>query len=87
MEKRITVEVPVKSSGNIIHNKNVDFDVFTEDDHFKAVPHLGEDDRRIANLPTELHFKLVNGKGMSLRGIKDGNQHVIEAIGSLLQEH
>jgi hypothetical protein len=77
---RVNVSVPYKGPGNIIRQKPVSFQVFSEDGHFKAVPLLNEDERRIANLPQELLFNYENGRPVSRRGSFDGNFRAIENI-------
>ena len=78
--------VPYKSSGGIISNHAVEFEVTHADGIYTAIPQLNEEQRRIANLPQQLMFKLDHGRANSLRGAKDGNQHVIDAIRAKLKE-
>lgn len=82
----VNIPVPYKGPGNIIRQNNVLFDVYSLDGHFKAVPVLNEDERRIANLPHELLFTYENGKPISHRGSFDGNFHAIEDIVHQLQK-
>jgi hypothetical protein len=89
MSEKITtvnVHVPVKSSGGVIHQRQVAFDVLKEESHFSLIPCLSEDERRVANLPESLNFKMENGKPVSLRGKMDGNFHVIQDAVGLLQK-
>ena len=81
----INISVPYKGPGNIIRHNPVSFEVYTEDDHYKAVPVLNEDQRRIANLPPELGFHYQNGRPLSKRGEFDGNLPAIENIVRELQ--
>ena len=76
----INISVPIKGPGNTIRQNPVLFDVYSVDGHYKAVPLLNEDERRIANLPRELLFNYENGKTISHRGSFDGNFHAIEDI-------
>jgi hypothetical protein len=80
----ITVTIPYKRAGNIITQEPVSFDVYKDIDQYALVPCLSEDEVRVANLPAELRFIVVNGKPVSLRGKRDGNFHVIlDAVKSL----
>ena len=81
----LSVEVPYKGAGNVIRQHLVPFDVYREEEVYKAVPLLPEDERRKANLPPELVFFYENGKPRSPRKI-DGNFHVIEDIVAKLKQ-
>jgi hypothetical protein len=81
MSEKITnikILVPYKSSGGIIHQNEVAFDVFRIDGHYSLKPCLSTSERQVANLPEELNFTIENGKPVSLRGKMDGNFHVIQ---------
>jgi len=82
----VNISLPYKGPGNIIMQKPVAFEVYSEEGHFKAVPLLNEDERRIANLPQELRFSYEGGKPFSHRGAIDGNFHAIEDIVGELQK-
>ena len=82
----LTIDVPYKRAGNIIIQEPVDFDLFRTDGHFTLIPCLNEDERRIANLPDELNFRMEDGEPVSLRGIRDGNFHVIQDAVKQLEE-
>jgi hypothetical protein len=82
----LTISIPYKRAGNIIIQEPVDFDLFKLEEHFALVPCLNDDERRIANLPEELNFKMEDGAPVSLRGIRDGNLHVIQDAVKQLQE-
>ena len=82
----ITVQVPLKSSGGVIKQRDIEFEVFQSDSHYTLKPCLTEDERRVANLPEELNFTFDNGKPVSLRGKLDGNFHVIQDAVKLLKE-
>lgn len=82
----VNISFPYKGPGNIIRQNPVLFDVYSMEDHFKAVPLLNEDERRIANLPQELLFSFNEGKLVSHRGSFDGNFHAIEEIVHQLQK-
>lgn len=84
--KTITVQVPLKSSGGVIHQRNVAFEVFREDGHYSLKPCLPPEERRVLNLPDELNFTMEDGKAVSMRGSMDGNFHVIQDAVKLLQE-
>ena len=73
----LTIAVPYKRAGNIITQEPVNFDVYKTDDHYTLTPCLSTDERRIANLPEELQFRIMDGEPVSLRGKRDGNFHVI----------
>jgi len=82
----VTIPVPYKSSGGVINQRPVAFDVLKLDGHYTLVPCLSTDERQIANLPPELNFVIENGKPVSLRGNRDGNFHVIRDVVALLKE-
>lgn len=73
----LTIPVPYKSSGGVIHQHPVSFDVYKLDDHYSLRPCLSTPERQRANLPEELRFTIENGRPVSLRGAMDGNFHVI----------
>ena len=81
----VNISVPVRGPGNIIRQNPVLFDVFSEDNIYKAVPLLNEDERRVANLPQELLFNYELGRPVSHRGARDGNFHAIQDIVEELQ--
>jgi len=81
----VNISIPHKGPGNIIRQKPVSFDVYSECDYYKAVALLNEDERRIANLPFELCFAFENGRPISQRGNLDGNFNAIEDIARELQ--
>jgi hypothetical protein len=87
MEKitTLSVNVPYKSTGNVIRQKEVLFEVFQNDGQYGLRPVLSEAERRVANLPESLQFSFVEGKPVSSRGNKDGNFHVIQDAVSLLR--
>ena len=82
----VNISIPYKGPGNVIKQNPVVFDVYFVDGHYKAVPCLNENERRIANLPEELLFDYENGKPVSHRGSLDGNFHAIEDIVNQLQK-
>lgn len=84
--KNIAIQVPLKSSGGIIHQREVEFEVYKLDGHYSLRPCLSPDERRVMNLPEELNFVMEDGKPKSLRGIMDGNFHVIQDAVKLLEE-
>jgi hypothetical protein len=79
------IEVPYRSTGNIIMNKNIDFDIFKDTTQYKAVPLCDLDERRLASLPPELLFEIREGKPQSNRGMKDGNIDLIRRIAGQLK--
>ena len=82
----VHISVAYKGPGNIIRQNPVSFEVYSEDDHYKAIPLLNEDQRRIANLPHELHFNCEDGKAVSRKAGFDGNFNAIEDIVRELQK-
>lgn len=74
----ITIPVPYKSAGGVIHQHQVTFDFFRLDGHYSLRPCLSETELQVANLPEELRFVMKDGKPVSLRGKRDGNFHVIQ---------
>ena len=88
MEKilQTTVQVPQRGAGNIIRQQDVTFEIFKEEDRYKAVSQLSTDERRIVNIPTELIFKIENEKPISLLSERDGNFHIINALADKIRE-
>ena len=82
----IKIPVPFKSSGGVIRQNEVAFDVYKLDGHYCLKPCLSEQERTVANLPEELNFKMEDGKPVSLRGKLDGNFHVITDAVNLLRK-
>lgn len=82
----VTIQVPYKSSGGVIHQHPVSFEVYKVDGHYSLRPCLSESERQRANLPEELGFVLENGRPVSLRGNMDGNFHVIQDVVAVLKE-
>jgi hypothetical protein len=84
----VKILVPYKSSGGIIHQHEVAFDVYKIDGHYSLKPCLSSNELQVANLPEELKFTIENGKPISLRGKMDGNFHVIQdAVAQLNEQH
>ena len=81
----VTIEVPYKSAGGVIHQQAVSFEVFRVDRHYSLRPCLDTPGRQVANLPEELNFVLEGGKPVSLRGKMDGNFHVIQDVVVILR--
>jgi hypothetical protein len=89
MNHKITnlrVLVPYKSSGGIVHQREVEFDLFKSESHYSLKPLLSAHELEVANLPPELNFEMVEGKPVSLRGKRDGNLHVIQDAVALLEK-
>jgi hypothetical protein len=88
MEKiaSFTIEVPYRTAGNMIMNKDIDFDVFKDGSQYKAAALCGLDERRVASLPPELIFEFKNGKPESIRGNNEGNVEVIRRIAGHLKD-
>ena len=84
--ENLTIEIPYRREGNVIVQEPVKFELYRADGFFSLCPCLNEDERRIANLPEELNFTLEDGEPVSLRGIKDGNLHVIQDAVKQLQD-
>ncbi len=80
------IEVPYRSAGNTIINKNIDFDIYKDGAQYKAAPLCDLEERRIASLPPELVFEIKNGKPESTRGIREGNIELINRIADQLKE-
>ena len=76
----VQVNVPYKSAGNIILQKEVGFEVYKDSELYSLKPLLSQAERTIANLPESLNFTFENGKAVSTKGIKDGNLHVIQDV-------
>ena len=84
----LTIPIPYKRAGNIISQEQVSFDLFSEEGQYQLVPLLNEEERRIANLPPELRFVINDGRPVSLRGIRDGNFHIIQdAVALVLKQN
>lgn len=89
MNHKITnlrVLVPYKSSGGVVRQREVEFDLYKDEDHYSLRPLLSANELEIANLPQELNFEMVEGKPVSLRGKRDGNLHVIQDAVALLEK-
>lgn len=82
----LTIQVPYKSSGGVIRQHDVSFEVYRTDSHYSLRPCLPVSERQLANLPEELKFVIENGKPVSLRGRMDGNFHVIRDAVAMLKE-
>lgn len=82
----VSVEVPYKSSGGVIHQHAVEFDLYRVDGYFSLKPRLDTRERQVANLPEELRFVFEDGKPVSLRGKTDGNFHIISDAVKTLQK-
>lgn len=82
----VKVLVPYKSSGGIIRQHEVAFDLFRNGNNYSLKPCLSENERQVANLPEELRFTIEDGKPVSLRGKMDGNFHVIQDAVALLKK-
>ena len=83
----VNVKVPFHGPGNVIHYKEVDFNVYKVDGHYSAIPACSQQDRVLASLPEELTFDFKDGIPESTRGFKDGNLHVIKEIAHHLKAH
>lgn len=82
----VSIDVPYKSSGGVIHQHQVAFDFYKVDGHYSLRPCLDAAELQLANLPQELRFVMESGKPVSLRGKIDGNLHVIQDAVVLLKE-
>lgn len=87
MKKLSTVQldIPYKGPGNVIRQREVEFELYQVDGHYSLVPCLNDEERRIANLPGQLNFTIEEGRPRSLRGDIDGNFHVISDAVEKLQ--
>ena len=83
---KLTIQVPYKRAGNAISQKEVEFDLYYENDHYTLKPCMDDNELQIANLPRELKFVMENGQPVSLRGKKDGNLHIITDAVRLLEQ-
>ena len=82
----LTIMVPYRSAGNVIKQHPVQLEIFKDENAFRAMPLLSEDERTIANLPPNLLFEYKDGKIISSRGNRDGNFHVLRDIVEVLKE-
>jgi hypothetical protein len=82
----VTINVPYKSAGNVIRQKEVVFEVYGKDEQFSIKPMLSEAERRLAGLPETLGFFIVDGKPFSSKGTNDGNFHIIQDVAGKLKE-
>jgi hypothetical protein len=82
---KLHTEVPIRSSGNTVKNIPVAFDVYKDSTVYKAIPLCDKQQKVLANLKDEVLFSFQHGRAISVNGIKDGNQHVVESIGALLK--
>ena len=74
------IKVPFRGPGNVVAYKEVDFDIYKLDGHFEAVPLCSQQDRVLASIPPQLTFKVDGGKAQSPKGIKDGNQGLLNDL-------
>ena len=83
----VNVSIPYRSTGNTILQKEVVMDILRgRDNDYIAVPNITLQERRLANVPDELHFEMKEGKGYSKRGLKEGNSDLINDIIIQLKE-
>ncbi len=82
----VTIEVPMRSAGNVVKNEPVKFEVFKDNALFKAVPLCNDEQKRLATLKDEILFSFRPDKAVAVGGVNDGNQHVVERIGASLKE-
>ena len=82
----LTISIPYKRAGNVIMQEPVDFVLYRTTEYFELIPCLSDEEIRIANLPMQLQFIMEDGKPVSLRGIRDGNFHVINDAVQQLKE-
>lgn len=82
----LVIDIPYKRAGNIISQQPVTFDLYQEENVYVLVPLLDEAELMVANLPRELRFVIQDGKPSSLRGLKDGNLHVIQDAAALAKQ-
>jgi hypothetical protein len=82
----VNISLPYKGPGNVIMQHAVAFEVYSDNDEYKAIPVLDDAQRRVANLPEELLFTCAEGKPVSQRGMRDGNFHAIQDIVNELQK-
>ena len=84
----VTIEVPYKSSGGVIRQHCVSFDVYKDDEQYSLQPCLAPSERQVANIPGELQFVMQDGQPVSLRGTRDGNFHIIQdAVAQLKKQN
>lgn len=82
----IAIEVPIRSAGNIVLNKPVEFEIYRSDLMYKAIPICEATEKRLAELKEEIRFYFRQDKAVSVNGIMDGNQHIVERLGAALKE-
>lgn len=82
----VSIPIPYKSAGGVIHQHQVAFELYQLDGHYSLRPCLSPAERELANLPDELKFVMEKGKPVSLRGKIDGNFHVIQDVVVVLKE-
>lgn len=82
----VTIEVPVRSAGNVVINQPIEFAVFKDSTLYKAIPQAKEEHKRRAILKDEILFSFRPDKAVAAGGINDGNQHIVERIGEILRE-
>lgn len=81
----VQISVPVRSAGNIVTNKPVDFAMYQCDLMYKAVPLCDTIQKGMAQLKEEVRFYFRQDKAVSVNGIMDGNQHIVERLGEILK--
>ena len=82
----VTIPIPYKGAGNVIHEKAIAFDVYQVDGLYSLKPCWSPDGLCLANLPEELKLTIEGRKPVSLRGKRDGNLHGIQDAREALQE-
>ena len=75
----ITIPVAFRSSGNVILNKMISFQIYQDGDAFIAAPLINTEERRLADLPLEMAFERHAGIFTSM-GTAERNTEVLKTI-------
>ena len=80
----ITILVPYQR-GNEIINQIIPFKIFKNQQHYKAVPLISAEERKLAGLSAELSFRFMAHRIVPNADISDANLNAINNIVSELR--
>lgn len=76
----LSIPVAFRSGGNVILNKMVPFQIYRDGNSYIAEPLISPEQRRLANLPTEMAFECFGTSISSNRGASERNMDVLKDI-------
>ena len=80
----ITILVPCQK-GNEILNRIIPFKVFRQQQHYKAMPLITAEERKLTGLPAELSFRFIENRIIPEADANDANLNAINSIASELR--